>query len=186
MDEEDGAMKQTIHRLKALIPLMLLPALAACDDQAVSAVARPERPVQVQHVAFETRHATREFVGVVRATHQGRRVRALEYEAFEPLALKVFALIGREIETRWPAGDVAIHHRVGALQIGDASVAIAAAAAHRAEAFQICRYAIERVKQVAPIWKHEFFEDGDAWVEGATADPADEGARQTALERACA
>ena len=70
MDEEDGAMKQTIHRLKALIPLMLLPALAACDDQAVSAVAKPERPVQVKRVAFETRHATREFVGVARARYE--------------------------------------------------------------------------------------------------------------------
>ena len=126
------------------------------------------------------------FVGVVRATHQGRNVRSLEYEAFEPLALKVFALIAQEIAGRWPAGDVAIHHRIGALAIGDTSVAIVAAAAHRGEAFQICRYAIERVKQVAPIWKHEFFEDGDAWVEGATADPADERARQAALERACA
>jgi molybdopterin synthase catalytic subunit len=126
------------------------------------------------------------FVGVVRKTHQGRRVRGLEYEAFEPLALKVFALIAQEIEARWPAGDVAIHHRIGALQVGEASVAIVAASAHRGEAFQICRYAIERVKQVAPIWKHEFFEDGDAWVEGATADPGDERARQTALERACA
>jgi molybdopterin synthase catalytic subunit len=126
------------------------------------------------------------FVGVVRATHQGRRVRSLEYEAFEPLALKVFELIAREVAERWPAGDVAIHHRIGALEIGEASVGIVAAAAHRGEAFQICRYAIERVKQVAPIWKHEFFEDGDAWVEGATADPADEHARQAALERACA
>jgi molybdopterin synthase catalytic subunit len=61
-----------------------------------------------------------------------------------------------------------------------------AATAHRAEAFQVCRYAIERVKQIAPIWKHEFFEDGEAWVEGPIADPADERMRQDALGRACA
>ena len=63
---------------------------------------------------------------------------------------------------------------------------VAAAAAHRAESFQVCRYAIERVKQIAPVWKHEFFEDGDDWVEGATADPADDAARQIAMARACA
>jgi molybdopterin synthase catalytic subunit len=63
---------------------------------------------------------------------------------------------------------------------------IAVATAHRAEAFQACRYTIERVKQIVPVWKHEFFEDGDAWVEGALADPADPEARREALTRACA
>jgi molybdopterin synthase catalytic subunit len=126
------------------------------------------------------------FVGVVRTTHQGRRVRHLEYEAYEPLALNVFAQIEREIAQEWPAAVLAIHHRTGHLAIGEASVAIVVAAAHRAEAFQACRYAIERVKQVAPVWKHEFFEDGDAWVEGAPADPDDEIARQEARRRACA
>ena len=127
------------------------------------------------------------FLGVVRATHQGRRVRYLEYEAFEPLALKSFARIESEIAREWPAAAVAIHHRIGRLEIGDASVVIAAAASHRAEAFQACRYAIERIKQIAPIWKHEFFDDGEAWVEGATADVDDEAARQRARDiAACA
>ena len=126
------------------------------------------------------------FVGVVRATHQGRRVQYLEYEGFEPLALKVFEQIDREVGAQWPEAVVAIHHRVGRLGIGDASVVIVAGAAHRAAAFQVARYAIERVKQIAPIWKHEFYDDGEAWVEGATADPADDRARQEALVRACA
>ena len=126
------------------------------------------------------------FVGTVRATHQGRRVRYLEYEAFGPLAVKVFQRIEAEIGAHWPGAMVAIHHRTGRLDIGEASVAIVVAAPHRAESFQACRYAIERVKQVAPIWKHEFLEDGDSWVEGAPADPEDEAARQVALERACA
>ena len=126
------------------------------------------------------------FVGVVRATHKGRQVRYLEYEAFEPLALKVFERIADESAARWPGVLLAIHHRVGRLNIGEASVVIVAAAPHRADAFQVCRYAIERVKQVAPIWKHEFFEDGDAWVEGATADPDDAIAREEALARSCA
>ena len=73
----------------------------------------------------------------------------------------------------------------GRVAIGEASVAIAAASPHRADAFAACRYAIERVKQIAPIWKHEHFEGGDVWIEGATADPSDDAARLAALERAC-
>lgn len=126
------------------------------------------------------------FVGVVRATHKGRRVRYLEYEAFDALALKVFEQVDAEAQAAWPDARLAIHHRVGRLEIGEASVAIVAGAAHRAAAFQASRYAIERVKQVAPVWKHEYFEDGDAWVEGATADPADDQARQEAMARSCA
>jgi molybdopterin synthase catalytic subunit len=126
------------------------------------------------------------FVGVVRATHQGRAVRHIDYEAFGRLAEKTFARIAGEARSIWPAARVAIHHRVGRLTIGEASVVVAAAAAHRAEAFQVSRYAIERVKQIAPVWKHEFFESGDEWVEGAVADPDDEAARRLALRRACA
>ncbi len=126
------------------------------------------------------------FVGVVRATHQGRRVRHLEYEAYEPLAVSVFGRIATEAAEEWPGAVLAVHHRTGHLTIGEASVIVAAAAAHRAEAFQVCRYAIERVKQIAPVWKHEFFEDGSGWVEGAVADPDDDGPRRLARERACA
>lgn len=126
------------------------------------------------------------FAGIVRATHQKRRVRYLEYEAFEPLALKAFARIEEEIAREWPDTTMAIHHRIGRLEIGEMSVAIATASAHRAHAFQACRYAIERVKQVVPIWKHEYFDDGDVWVEGAASDIDDEAARRQAMERACA
>lgn len=126
------------------------------------------------------------FVGVVRATHQGRQVVRLEYEAFEPLVQKALSLIESEIVTAWPDVIVAMHHRIGELTVGEASVIVAAASAHRAQAFQACRYGIERIKQIAPIWKHEFFEDGDAWVEGATADIEDDEARRRALDVACA
>ena len=81
---------------------------------------------------------------------------------------------------------MALHHRIGRLEIGEASVAIAAASAHRADAFAVCRYAIERVKQIAPIWKREFFDGGDIWIEGATADPDDARARADAERAACA
>ena len=126
------------------------------------------------------------FVGHVRATHQGRRVQHLEYEAFAPLAVKSFERIDREVQGYWPGVAMAIHHRIGRLAIGEASVVIAAASAHRAQAFAACRYAIERIKQITPVWKHEFFEDGQAWVEGATADVEDDAARERARAVACA
>src|SRR4249920_156337 len=126
------------------------------------------------------------FLGLVRNHNAGRSVRYLEYEAYEPLARKSFERIAAEIGTRWPGVRLALHHRVGRLEIGEASVAIAAASAHRADAFSACRYAIERVKQIAPIWKREFFEGGDVWIEGATADPDDERARALAERVACA
>lgn len=126
------------------------------------------------------------FIGVVRQENLGRRVTHLEYEAYDPLAVRAFELISDESRARWPSVTVAIHHRVGRLAIGEASVAIAAVAPHRAEAFAGSRYAIERVKQIAPIWKHEFFEGGDVWIEGAVADPADRAAREEAYRRACA
>jgi molybdopterin synthase catalytic subunit len=126
------------------------------------------------------------FLGLVRNHNMGRRVRYLEYEAFEPLALKAFARIIDEAHERWPGARLALHHRIGRLQIGEASVAIAAASAHRSEAYAACRYAIERVKQIAPIWKREFFDGGDVWIEGATADPDDALARAEAERVACA
>lgn len=125
------------------------------------------------------------FVGLVRDHNAGRRVLRLDYEAYAPLAVKTFDRIADEAAARWPDARIAIHHRTGRVEIGEASVAIAAASPHRADAFAACRYAIERVKQVAPIWKHEHFEGGDVWIEGATADPADEQARTLAFERAC-
>jgi molybdopterin synthase catalytic subunit len=123
------------------------------------------------------------FVGLVRNENGGRRVLWLEYEAYEPLAVKAFARIDEEAGERWPSIGLAIHHRVGRLEIGDASVIIAATSPHRAEAFAACRYAIERIKQIAPIWKHEHFEGGETWIEGATADPMDEDARRMAFEQ---
>jgi molybdopterin synthase catalytic subunit len=125
------------------------------------------------------------FVGLVRDHNVGRRVLWLEYEAYGPLAVKAFQQIASEAAARWADARLAIHHRTGRVEIGEASVVIAAASPHRAEAFAACRYAIERLKQIAPIWKHEHFDGGEVWIEGATADPADDQARLAALERAC-
>jgi len=147
-------------------------------------------PLQVDALARSVAEpgcgAVATFVGLVRDHNAGRSVRYLEYDAYEPLALKVLARILVEAEDRWPGTRLAVHHRVGRLDIGEASVAIAAASPHRADAFAACRYAIERVKQIAPIWKHEYFDGGDVWIEGATADPDDDRARAEAERAACA
>jgi molybdopterin synthase catalytic subunit len=121
------------------------------------------------------------FLGLVRNHNAGRKVEYLEYEAFEPLALKAFTRISGEVHDRWPGARLALHHRVGRLEVGEASIIIVVASAHRSDAYAACRYAIERVKQIAPIWKREFFEGGDVWIEGAVADPDDETARTAAL-----
>jgi len=140
----------------------------------------------VRSVSSAGHGAVATFVGIVRNSNQGRRVTYLEYEAYEPLAVKALQQICREVLARWVDVELAVHHRIGRLEIGEASIVIAAASPHRADAFASCRYVIERVKQIVPIWKHEFFEGGEVWIEGATADPTDEAARLEAVRRACA
>lgn len=103
------------------------------------------------------------FSGSVRDATKGKRVIKLEYEAYTPMAEKKLAEIGAEAAQKWPGCRVAIAHRVGTLLPGQLAVVIAAAAPHRAEAFEACRHAIERLKQDVPIWKKEFFEDGEVW-----------------------
>ena len=124
------------------------------------------------------------FVGRVRGENAGRTVLWLDYEAYVPLAVSAFERIAREAADRWPGATLAIAHRIGRLSVGEASIVVAAGAPHRGEAFAACRYGIERVKQIAPIWKHEHFDGGAVWIEGATADAADEAAREIAAARA--
>ena len=126
------------------------------------------------------------FVGLVRDHNQGRRVSYLEYEAYEPLAVRALERIVAEAREAWPDARHGVHHRIGRLELSEASIVIVAASAHRADAFAACRYTIERVKQIVPIWKHEHFEGGDVWLEGATADPEDAAAREAAHRIACA
>jgi molybdopterin synthase catalytic subunit len=126
------------------------------------------------------------FIGVVRGQNLQRQVTHLEYDAYEPMAVRALEQIQAEAGREWPGVRVAVHHRIGRLGVGEASIVIAAATPHRAAAFAACRYVIERVKQIVPIWKHEFFEGGEVWIEGATANPEDEAARLEAVRRACA
>jgi molybdopterin synthase catalytic subunit len=102
------------------------------------------------------------------------------------LAVRTIERILQEARDAWPSARLGLHHRIGRLEPGDASVVIAAASPHRADAFAATRYAIERVKQIVPIWKREHFDGGEVWLEGATADPEDAGARDKAYRIACA
>ena len=104
------------------------------------------------------------FLGATRDSTADRRVLRLEYEAYRPMADNQLALIAAEIADRWGIQDVAIAHRLGRLEIGDISLIVAIASPHRAPAFEACAYAIDRIKQIVPIWKKEFFEGGEVWV----------------------
>ncbi len=106
------------------------------------------------------------FTGVVRDNAHGRAVKFLEYEAYPEMAEKVLADVSREAEDRWPGVRLAIAHRTGHLNIGQASLMIAVSAPHRPEAFAACRYALERIKAILPVWKKEFASDDEYWVEG--------------------
>lgn len=104
------------------------------------------------------------FSGTVRNNARGKQVVALDYEAYEPVAEKLLARIGDEAREQWSIERIAIVHRTGRLEVGEISVVIAASATHRAEAFAACQYAIDRIKEIVPIWKKEFYEDGSHWV----------------------
>lgn len=121
-----------------------------------------------QKVASDADGAVVTFVGIVRGRNRGKRVLFLEYEAYPEMAARMMERIGKEIEKNWGLKSVAMQHRVGRLNVGETSVAIAVSAPHRDDAFAACQYAINRIKRVVPIWKKEIFDDGEVWVEGPT------------------
>jgi molybdopterin converting factor subunit 1 len=106
------------------------------------------------------------FEGVVRNNSKGKATRFLEYEAYESMALKKMEEIGAFVRSAWEIDSVAIVHRLGHMDIGETSVAIIVTSAHRRASFDACEYAIDRLKKIVPIWKKEFFEDGEVWIEG--------------------
>ncbi len=111
------------------------------------------------------------FDGVVRDNTDGRKVLTLDYDAYPPMAVKEMRRVGEEIRERWPEVErIGIIHRFGELKVTESSVVIVVTSPHRKVAFEACHYAIDRVKQVVPIWKKEIFEDGEAWVEGQRPD----------------
>lgn len=107
------------------------------------------------------------FDGVARNNTRGRRTRYLEYEGYEEMALKTMRQIADEAHERWPGIDrIGIRHRLGRIEIGESSVVIVVTSPHRKVAFEACQFAIDRLKQIVPIWKKEYFEDGAVWVQG--------------------
>ena len=106
------------------------------------------------------------FEGIVRNHSRSRKVRFLEYRAYEAMALKELEKVGAGARQRFAIRDISIVHRLGRLLPGECSVAIVVVSAHRAAAFDACRFTIDAIKQTVPIWKKECYEDGEAWVEG--------------------
>jgi molybdopterin synthase catalytic subunit len=104
------------------------------------------------------------FIGTVRNETKGKKVVRLEFEAYEPMAVKEMNKIALDVFSKWPVQKILIHHRTGVLEVGEIPVVIAVSAAHRAAAFDACRYIIDTLKQTVPIWKKEVFEDGEIWV----------------------
>ncbi|PFJ14240.1 molybdopterin (MPT) converting factor, subunit 2 [Bacillus cereus] len=108
--------------------------------------------------------AVTSFIGTVREFTKGRRTLQLEYVAYRSMAEKQLEKIGTEVEEKWPRTYVAITHRIGTLQISDLAVVVAVSAPHRKAAYEANEYIMERIKQIVPIWKKEFWEDGESWI----------------------
>jgi molybdopterin synthase catalytic subunit/molybdopterin converting factor small subunit len=127
-----------------------------------------ERPLSLEavtsEVANERAGAIATFTGTVRRQSRGREVVNLEYEAYAEMAEEVMAQIARDLEARYDLCALAIHHRVGQLEIGEASVVIAVSAPHRQDALAACKDAIDRLKETVPLWKKEVYEGGEEWI----------------------
>jgi len=111
------------------------------------------------------------FVGTTRNNNEGRKVIALDYDGYPEMAEKELRRIGADAKTKWPICRMAIVHRLGPVQITEASVIIAVSAGHRDAAFAACRFAIEEIKKTVPIWKKEVYEGGEVWIGTQTGQP---------------
>lgn len=104
------------------------------------------------------------FIGTVRNNTKGKKVLQLDFEAYDKMAISEMKKIAEQALQKWSLNKIAIHHRKGILKVGEIPVIIAVSSAHRAAAFEACRFIIDTLKQTVPIWKKEFFEDGEVWV----------------------
>ncbi|MFD2046487.1 molybdenum cofactor biosynthesis protein MoaE [Ornithinibacillus salinisoli] len=127
-----------------------------------------DKPIVVEELVKKVERreagAITTFIGTVREWTKGRRTMYLEYQAYVPMAVKMLTKIGEEITLEWPNTKVAITHRIGRLNISDIAVVIAVSTPHRKAAYEANEYAIERIKQIVPIWKKEHWEDGETWI----------------------
>jgi len=156
------------HPLRAGDELALIPPVSGGGSEGLFEVTSepldPER--LITHVRRDESGAVAVFLGVVRDNSMGRRVLYLEYDAYPEMATRVMRLIAEEAMARWPITDIAMQHRTGRLEIGEASLLIAVSSPHRREAFEACHHLVDRFKEVVPIWKKEVWEDGEVWIEG--------------------
>lgn len=128
-----------------------------------------DKPIDVQRVIDAAKSpdcgAVSVFIGTVRNNSRGRKVNALEYQVYEEMAVKMIGKIIDEIKSKWDVHKAAVSHRSGRMEIGEVSVVVAVSTPHRKDAFPACQYAIDRLKEIVPIWKKEFAVDGASWVE---------------------
>jgi molybdopterin synthase catalytic subunit len=106
------------------------------------------------------------FYGVVRNENLGRAVQYLEYDAYPEMAIKKMREVADEVRAKFPIAEIGVLHRIGRLEIGETSLLVAVSSGHRKEAFDACHYAVDRIKQIVPIWKKEVWSDGSEWIEG--------------------
>jgi molybdopterin synthase catalytic subunit len=125
----------------------------------------------VRYVTDPSAGAIATFIGTTRNNNEGRKVIALDYDAYPEMAEKELKRIGDDAKKKWSIERMGIVHRIGPVQITEASVMIAVSAAHRDDAFQACRFAIEEIKKTVPIWKKEVFEGGEVWIGSQTGQP---------------
>jgi len=148
--------------------LALIPPVAGGTDAAPRHVALRDDALSLDRCLAAVSGAARggivTFTGTVRRENRGHVIEHLDYEAYAPMAIRVMTQLCEEIERDIPGSCVAVEHRVGRLAIGDVAVVIAAAAPHRAEAFEACRAMIDRLKDRVPIWKKEYADDGAVWI----------------------
>jgi len=128
----------------------------------------------VEAVRRENAGAIALFYGIVRNENLGRSVQYLEYDAYPEMALKKMREVAGEVRAKFPIAAVGVLHRIGRLEIGETSLLVAVSSGHRKEAFEACHYAVDRIKQVVPVWKKEVWSDGSAWIEGYLPEVAEE------------
>ena len=150
--------------------LAVFPPVSGGDEESVDFFELTTDPIDVgaaaRRVVLPQCGATVTLDGYVREWTRGRRTRYLIYEAYAPMALSEMRRLGREAHERFEIAHICIVHRTGRLEVGETSVVIAASAPHRRAAFEACEWAIKELKRTVPIWKKEFYEDGEVWVEG--------------------
>jgi molybdopterin synthase catalytic subunit len=163
------------HQLREGDEVALIPPVSGGSSPTFGPIRVTDRTLEagelVQSVRKDESGALVLFYGVARNHSEGRRVVALEYDAYPSMAERKLREVAQGIAEEWPITGIGILHRTGRLEIGDASLLVGVSAAHRAAAFEACHRAVDRIKQIVPIWKKEIWEDGDGeWVAGHTVE----------------